>query len=165
VLVLGACVEDPPVASDPTGGSFPSADAVTISGEYYFSNAQGIRASHLRFDTLYTWNDSINSEARGPALTIFNEDGSQRALVTSREGIIDSRFESFIARGSVVLDVPAQMLHLETEELRYDSQTDQISTDTCFLLMREGQAPLRGSRFRSDIEFQSIQAENTGGCG
>ncbi|MSR23326.1 MAG: hypothetical protein EXR92_07280 [Gemmatimonadetes bacterium] len=162
-IVLCACTEDVPLATG-AGEFFPDADAVVIGGEHFFSNAQGILASQLRFDTLYSWNDSIQSQLRGVVLITFNADGSERARVTALRGTIDSRYESFTALGNVILDVPGEGMHMETEELRYDSQADQIASDTCFVLTRAGGAPLRGSIFRSDLGFQNVQAQDLGGC-
>ncbi len=164
-LGVGACREEPPVASIPSGESFRQADAVMIGGEHYFTNGEGIRTSVLRFDTLYSWNDSINSQLRGVVLSIFNDDGSERAEVTARNGTVDARFDNFIAQGDVVLEVPGQGIRLETEELSYHSASDQIESDACFVMNREGSTPLRGNFFRSDLGFQNITAENSGGCG
>jgi LPS export ABC transporter protein LptC len=162
--MLVACGDGPPLTSTVPGDSFPDADAVMMGGQHTFTNPDGIRSSVLRFDTLYSWNDSVDSEIRGVDLTVFNLDGSERARVTALGGTVDPLFQGFTAHGNVVVIIPSEGRRVETEELQFDPEGEQIRSETCFVMTAPGAAPVRGSSFVSDLEFRNFHVENTGGC-
>ncbi|MEX1259141.1 MAG: LPS export ABC transporter periplasmic protein LptC [Gemmatimonadota bacterium] len=166
LLLLGglvaACDEGASVATIVEGSRFLEADGITIRGEHVFLNAEGIRESHLLFDTMYHWRDSVDYHLVGVNLIANNEDGTERVRVTSRYGRMDPRGERFVARGNVVLFVPAEGRQLETEELYYDPNLGRIWSDSAFVMTLPGRTPIRGSSFTSDLEFGSFRAVGPG---
>jgi LPS export ABC transporter protein LptC len=163
-VLLAACREGAPVAILTQEIAFLDADAVTIGGEHIFLNETGLRASHLVFDTMFQWRDSADYHLRGVDLTVYNEDdGTERVLVTATEGTMDERGERLVARGNVVLIVPAEGRRLESGELHYDPELERIWSDSAFVMTLPGRAPFRGSAFESDLEFQNFRAIGPGG--
>ncbi len=142
--------------------AFRDADGVTIRGEHVFLNAEGVRASRLVFDTMYQWRDSTDHHLRGVDLRVFQENGFERAHVTSARGRMDPRGERLVAEGDVVLVIPADDRRLETGELHYDPDNERIWSDSSFVMTFQGRV-IRGSSFISDIEFRNFQAIGPGG--
>ena len=162
--VLAACEVDAPVATAADADRFLGADAIVMSGVTTISNADGIRTARLQFDTAYQWSDSTHQALRGVNLIVFNEDGSERATVTSLRGTFEPLAERLTARGEVVLVVPFQDRRLETEELHYDPELNQLWSDSAFVMNEEGRER-EGSSFRSDLEFRDFIVQGSGGTG
>lgn len=161
LLTAVGCQEESPVPTVADEVRLLEADQVTIGGRHYFTQ-EGIRAATLHFDTVYQWRDSVNWHMREPNLTVYNDDGSERARVTSRRGVINPRADQMIAREQVVLVVPGQDRRVETEELHYDPEGGRIWGDSAFVMYHEGRI-LRGSSFTSDLEFRNFRVLGPGG--
>jgi LPS export ABC transporter protein LptC len=160
--IAAACDDGAPVATIVEDNRYLEADGITIGGEHVFLNAEGVRESYLLFDTMYHWRDSVDYHLVGVNLIVNNEDGTERVRVNSNEGRMDPRGERFMARGDVVLYVPAEGRQLETEELHYDPNQERIWSDSAFVMTMPGRAPLRGSAFTSDLNFQNFAVTGPG---
>lgn len=161
LLAFVGCEGEPPVATVSDEVRMLGSDMIIVNGRHHFTR-EGIRAATLRFDTAYQWNDSVNVHLAGPVLTVFNEDGSERATVTSDRGVMDRRAEGMIARQNVVLIVPGQERRVETEELHYDPEGGRLWSDSSFTMVHEGRT-LRGSAFTSDLEFRNFRVVGSEG--
>lgn len=162
--IAGACQEEAPVESFAEAQTLLGADAVIMDGVHTMTNAQGIRTARLQFDTMYQWSDSTHRAVRGVNLVVFNEDGSERGQVTSIRGTFDPGDESLTANGNVVLVVPGEDRRLETEELHYDPEAQQLWSDSAFILY-EGARTREGCSFTTDLEFQNFSVRGTAGAG
>jgi len=160
-LVLYGCQDPAPTTTATDNLRFLEADAVVIDGQHFFTQ-EGVRAATLLFDTAYQWRDSVDMHLARLTLTVYNEDGSERARVNSDRGTLDRRGDRMTARENVVLVVPAQLRRLETEELHYDPEGNRIWSDSAFTMTHEGRA-LRGSAFTSDLEFRNFRVLGPGG--
>ena len=162
---LAACENEAPVESLQEAETFLGADMVTTGGVHTITNAEGIRSAYLQFDTMYQWNDSTRQALRGVDLTVYNPDGSARGQVTALRGQFDPRGESLTAQGSVVLVIPGDSRRLETEELHYDPELQQLWSDSAFVLY-EGAQTREGCSFRTDLTFQNLRVTGLvgGGC-
>ncbi len=165
-LGAAACQNQAPVESLAEAERFLGADMVTTGGLHTITNAEGIRSAYLQFDTMFQWNDSTRQALRGVDLTVYNPDGSERGRVTALRGTFDPRGESLTAQGGVVLVVPLDGRRLETEELHYDPELQQLWSDSAFV-MYEGTQTREGCSFRTDLSFQtfSVAGMAGGGCG
>ena len=163
-VVLGGCEGVAPVATLPESDIFLGADGIIMGGTTTITNDQGIRTARLQFDTAFQWSDSTHQSLRGVDLTVFDDDGSERAHVTSLRGTYEPREESLIANGSVILLVPFQDRRLETEELHYDPQQGELWSDSAFT-MTEGRRRYEGTSFTSDLEFRNFQVFGSAGTG
>ncbi len=159
---LLACEDQAPVVTASDQFEHLDADAIVMGGEHTFTNEEGLRSAYLAFDTAFQWRDSVNTALRGVDLTVFNENGSERARVTSSRGTLDPRGERMTAQGDVVLVVPQENRRLESGELNYDPQAGRIWSDSSFQMIHDGQT-LRGESFTSDLEFRNFQARGSGG--
>lgn len=117
----------------------------------------GVRAAVLEGDTAYLreadgWLDLV-----GVRLQFFGENGAESGLLTSDTGEYNLREGSFVARGNAVLVTygqNGQQRVLQTEELHYDVPGDQLWSEVPFVL-EEGGRTTRGTKFRSDSQFQT----------
>ena len=84
----------------------------------------------------------------------YTATGQQNAILTSVEGTYNIRRGQMEARQSVVV-VTTDGKRLETEQLRYDQSTNQISSDSSFVLT-EPTRTLRGVGFTSDPDLTNL---------
>lgn len=156
------CGEPTDVATVPAEYLEWDADAVVFGMIHRFTQEGRLQAV-VHGDTAIQWRDSTVVAMRGVDLTVFTEEGEERAHVVSRRGTLDTRTERMAAYGSVVMTVPGEGRRLESEELHYDPRGDRIWSDSAFVMFMPGRAPMRGSSFTSDLEFRNFQARGPGG--
>ncbi len=156
LLVMVACEEERDIATISSDVVALDADFIVFGGEQYITQG-GRTEAHVRYDTAFQWVDSTAVALRQLRLTVFFEDGSERAHVTSNSGTLDQRTDQMVARGNVVMVVPGDGITLRTEELHYDPQAGQIWSDTAWTMQRPGRM-LSGTSFTSDLEFRNFQA-------
>jgi LPS export ABC transporter protein LptC len=161
LLLAASCQDEPAVPTIADDLQLMGADQVMEGGRHYFTQ-EGIRSAVLNFDTAFQWRDSVNLHLRGLDLTVFNEDGSERARVTSERGTVDRRADRMVARRNVILIVPGQDRRVETEELHYDPEGGRIWSDSAFVMIHQGRTH-RGSAFTSDLEFRNFTIMGPGG--
>src|SRR5690606_18580239 len=113
---------------------------------------RGVRSAILEADTAVQQENGRRWDLRGVQIQFFTETGAESGTLTSRTGEYTPDDGSFVARDSVVLITtgPSGRRQLETEELFYDVATEEIWSDSSFVLY-EGGSPTRGSSFRSDV--------------
>lgn len=126
----------------------------------------GIREARVESDTAYFFRDSSAVHLRGLTMTLFDQTGNTRATVTAERGRLDSRSNSMVARGDVVLTIPGQGREIRSEQLHYSSGQDRIWSDSSTVMRQDGEVQC-GTSFRSDLEFQNVYVESmrTSGCG
>lgn len=162
VSALGACDDvQPTLVADQTLVGI-DADAVLFDMEDYLTN-EGVRSGVIRADTAHVYNDSSEIQMWGVEMTLFNEDGGERAHVTSEEGTLHSVTEEMTARGNVVLVMNQGAQRVESPELHYDPSGDRIWSDSNSVFTREDGRVTRGTCFRSDLSFTSYSVCNIRG--
>lgn len=158
ILGIGACSEDgdtPVVAEDLVE---IEADNV-VYGMTQVLTREGVREAVLEADTAYFYQDSSAVHLRGVEMTLFQEDGQERARVIADRGRLDSGSQGMVGRGNVVLTITGEERRIETDELHYSSAGDRIWSDTYTIMEEDGEVTC-GSSFRSDLEFQNVYIEN-----
>lgn len=151
-LLLAACGgddQDPREVLSPD--ELPPGD-VTF-GVTHVMTTNGVRSAVLEADTAVQMENGARWDLRGVEIEFYTDSGAESGVLTSRRGEYTPEDGSFIARDSVVLVTRSEQgsRHLETEELYYDVQTEQIWSDSSFVL-DEGGSISRGSSFRSDVD-------------
>lgn len=113
---------------------------------------EGVRSAVVEADTAVQQRDGRRWDLRGVEIQFFTESGAQSGTLTSRTGEYQPDDGSFIARQDVVLVTQSEggTRRLETEELHYDVRTEQIWSDSAWVLDEGGQVS-RGTSFRSDV--------------
>jgi LPS export ABC transporter protein LptC len=150
-----ACTTDNEVPTVPEAYLEFDADGV-VFGMVHRITQDGRTQGLVHADTAIQWRDSSAVHLRGVDLTVMEEDGTERAHVTARTGVLDTRTNRMTAHGNVVMIIPAEARRIESEELNYDPQGDRIWSDSAFVYTHRGQIT-RGRAFRSDIEFVNFE--------
>ena len=160
-VCIGGCEDvQPTLVADETLVGI-DADAVLFDMEDYLSS-EGVRSGVVRADTAHVYNDSSEIRMWGVEMTLFHEDGSERAHVTSEQGTLDSVTEEMTARGNVVLVMNQGAQRVESPELHYDPAGDRIWSDSNSVFTRDGRVT-RGTCFRSDLSFTTYSVCNIRG--
>jgi LPS export ABC transporter protein LptC len=159
---IAACARSEPtlVADESLFGI--EADAVVFDMEDYLTD-DGIRSGVILADTAYVFDDSSEVRMWGVEMTLYHEDGAERAHVTSERGTLDRQTEEMTAYGNVVLVVDQGAQRVESPELHYDPNGDRIWSDSNSVFTRDGRVT-RGTCFRSDLSFRSYTVCNIRGA-
>ncbi len=161
-LALGACQQ-------PTNTPVASKDLqdlksdIVIYGMTSYLTDRGIRQGQIKADTAYVYQDSSFVKMRGMHVVFYGKDGQERATVAADSGSLHQRSQRMEARGNVVLIVAADHRKVQSAELNYDPDRDQIWSDSA-TVMTLGSQVTRGTSFRSDLEFKNVQVQNPRGA-
>ena len=153
-LVVVACSskKEPPVATHSPLAD--SADQVMYGASFVLTD-KGLSRAQMQGDTLYFFEDNSRIESENPHITFFTATGAKDAVLTARHGTSNTRTNNMVARGNVVV-VSEDGRHLTTQELIYNQQRNEISSDSAFVLT-EPDRRLEGIGFRSDPNMKNIQ--------
>jgi LPS export ABC transporter protein LptC len=153
VVALVACTskKQPPVANHSPLAD--SADQVMYNSRFVLADL-GINRAQMHSDTAYFFDDNTRMEFENPVVTFFTATGAKDATLTSRHGTYNNRTSNMIARKNVVV-VSEDGRRLTTEELIYNQQRNEISSDSAFLLT-EPNRQVSGIGFRSDPNMKNI---------
>jgi LPS export ABC transporter protein LptC len=154
VLLVVACSskKEPPVATHSPLAD--SADQVMYGASFVLTD-KGLSRAQMQGDTLYFFEDNSRIESENPHITFFTATGAKDAVLTARHGTSNTRTNNMVARGNVVV-VSEDGRHLTTQELIYNQQKNEISSDSAFVLT-EPDRRLEGIGFRSDPNMKNIQ--------
>lgn len=131
-----------------------SADQVVFGANSYVTDS-GLLRARLLADTAYMFDNSTRMEVRGVRVTFYTNTGAQSAVLTAEEGTSNTARSQVEARKNVVV-VSTDGKRLTTEQLRYNQMTDQISSDSAFVLTEKGRR-LEGIGFVSDPALNNIR--------
>lgn len=132
------------------------ADGVMYGMEDYITS-NGIRSAVIRADTTYQFNDSSVVHMWGVDMTLYHDDGRERAHVTALRGRLHDRTQEMTAMGDVVLtilDAEGDQRVL-SPELTYNPNREEIFSDSASVWIRGGRST-SGTCFRSDLSFENI---------
>jgi LPS export ABC transporter protein LptC len=135
-----------------------SADQVMFGAHFNLTD-KGLSRAELMSDTAYFFDDNTRIELRKVETTFYTTTGARDAYLTSKRGTYNNRSGLMIARGDVVV-ITEEGRRMTTQELRYDQQSNEISTDSAFVLTEPGRR-LEGIGFRSDPNMQNVQIFKT----
>jgi LPS export ABC transporter protein LptC len=153
-LALGACDEEkirPPL----TATAADSADQVLEGMEHFITN-DGVRRTRVIADTAYLYEATQLARLKQVKVTFYDGAGTETSTVVGDSGLYQTRDGSMSAWGHVVATTPDGRV-LKSEELKYDSRSQKISSNLPFVYDRQGQH-LTGDAFTSDPDFKNIIA-------
>ena len=132
-----------------------------IFGNTHYLTRQGIREALIVADTAYFFNDSTVVLLRGNVtLTTYHEElGTEKAVVKSDRGRLDTGDNSMVAQGNAVLLIADGERRIESSELNYSPEHDRIWSDLA-TVMYEGQSIVEGSGFDADLNFDQVRVRN-----
>ena len=157
-LLLVGCgsQEDTPVVSpdllemDAEGVMYGMRSMITV---------EGVREGMVSADTAYFYEDSANVELRQLSLTVYTDEGLERALVTAEMGWLNLDTNEMVARGNAVLTVRTDNRIIESAELHYDPNADRIWSDSATVQRFDGVVS-EGSSFESNLDFTNVLIRN-----
>jgi LPS export ABC transporter protein LptC len=156
LAILGAVgcssKKQPPVAAHSPLAD--SADQVMYGARFNLTD-KGLQRAQLQADTAYFFEDNTRIELENVHTTFFTAAGAKNAVLTSDRGRYNSRTNNMVARKNVVV-VTEDGRRLTTPELNYNQQTNEISSDSAFV-MTEPNRRLEGIGFRSDPDMKNIR--------
>jgi LPS export ABC transporter protein LptC len=144
--------KQPPVAAHSPLAD--SADQVMYGARFNLTD-KGLQRAHLEADTAYFFEDNTRIELEKVHTTFFTATGAKNAVLTSERGRFNSRTNNMVARKNVVV-VSEDGRRLTTPELNYNQQTNEISSDSAFV-MTEPNRRVEGIGFRSDPDMKNIR--------
>lgn len=153
-LTLGACDKGKktPVAINSVMAD--SADQVLFKARSLLTD-RGLLRAELLADTGFFFDENTRIELVVVQVTFFTQQGAKSSVLTSKEGTYNTRHSRMEARGNVVV-VSVDGRRLVSEQLRYDQQRNEISSDSAFVLTEPGRV-LRGIGFVSDPDMTNIR--------
>ena len=115
----------------------------------------------MEADTAFVFQDSTVVLLRGNVrLTAYNEElGTEKALVTSDRGRLNTSTNELFAESNAVLLIRADGRRIESYELRYVPDDDRIRSDSA-TVMYDGDAIVEGTSFTSDLNFERVIIPN-----
>lgn len=159
LAALGACGEEtvrPPL----TATAADSADQMLEGMEHFITN-DGVRRTRVLADTAYLYEATQLARLKRVKVTFYDATGTETSTVVGDSGLYQTRDGSMSAWGHVVATTPDGRI-LKSEELKYDSRKQKISSDLPFVYDRPG-SHLVGDAFHSDPDFKNIVAVRPSG--
>lgn len=153
LLPMAACEEEPATQLADEGVRDISWDAIQYGGENHLT-LNGVNAGLIASDSAFLLADSTLSYMFGVAMSLYNEQGFERARVTGDSARMNTRTEEITVWGNVFFVVPAQDVRIQSQVLNYDPQRDEIWSDEVTAATINGSSST-GTCFRSDLQFQS----------
>ena len=155
-LLLASCTDSSPrMVVDPDLEAI-EADYI-IFGLTSYLTRQGIREAVVYADTALYFQDSTVVLLRGSVkLTAYHEElGTEKAVVTSDRGRLDSGTNELFAEGNAVLLIQADGRRIESYELNYMPDDNEIRSDSA-TVMYDGDTIIEGTSFTSDLNFERV---------
>lgn len=155
-LVLAACDakgKAPPVAAQPALAD--SADQLMFGVRFTLANA-GIRRADVRADTAYMYDENTRTDMRHVNAVFYALTGARDGTLTSKKGTYDVRLGSMEARGNVII-ISERGAKLESQQVRYEPNKNEVSSDSAFVLTRADGSKLTGVGFVSDPNLKNIR--------
>lgn len=158
-LLMSACSKDKVKPGISESALADSADQTMYGADFNMTD-RGIIKAQLKSDTAYFFDDNTRIELRPVHMDFFTVTGTKDAVLTSRRGTYRSRDGDMTARGDVVVVNEAAGRRLTTQQLTYDQSSNEISSDSAFVLT-EPNRRLEGVGFRSDPDMHNVRILRT----
>ena len=126
----------------------PDSAEQVISGGRVVLTASGVQGGLLLADTIRVYEDGTRLELSQVNVTFYTSQGDKDGVLTSRTGTYNARLSRLEARGNVIV-ITEDGRRLDTEQLVFDQQRNQIFSDSAFVLNRPPQQ-ISGIGFESD---------------
>ncbi len=155
VIALVGCERaKPPKTADGAGGVDPNADQI-VFGSRTLVTEGGLRRAEVFSDTALFYDDNTRMDMRIVRTIFYSSAGAKDAVLTSRTGRYLTRDNVLEAKGNVVI-ITADGRRLVTEQIKFDSRVNQISSDSAFVLTEEGREA-SGVGFVSDPDMNNLR--------
>jgi LPS export ABC transporter protein LptC len=161
VTAAGACTHDK-LAAAGAGAKKTIADSADqiIFGHKSIITDRGLMRAEVHSDTSFFLNDNTLVDMRVVQSYFYSSTGARNAVLTSRYGQYNTRSSMLTAHGDVVVKSLDGRV-LTTPFLRFDQRTNQISSDSAFVLTQVGGQEVRGIGFVSDPDMNNVHIIHT----
>lgn len=154
LLVIACDKATPPKTGAAARGIDPLADQVVFGSRTLVTDG-GLRRAEVLSDTSLFYDDNTRMDMRVVRMVFFSSSGAKDAVMTSRTARYLTRDNVLEARGNVVINT-IDGRRLVTEQAKYDSRVNQISSDSAFVLTEEGREA-SGIGFVSDPDMNNLR--------
>jgi LPS export ABC transporter protein LptC len=137
------------------------ADQVMFKIRHHMTNG-GVRRALLQADTAYLHEASATVDLRRVHLTLYDEHGQERAVLTSLEGRMNTRTEAMTATGEAVLVTDGGSRRIESDELHFDPEQDRIWSERPTTMYENGNV-VHGVGFTSDGQMRNVRVQRPTG--
>jgi LPS export ABC transporter protein LptC len=131
-----------------------------LYGVKSYLRTNGIRSGVVFADSAYQFPDSSQTRLYAMEMTLYHDDGRDRARIEADSAVLHQRTEELTAWGHVVAQVLDQGMTIESSELQYDPSASQIWSDSATTITQDDGSTTRGTSFRSDLMFQNWELQN-----
>jgi len=159
--LLGACSEEP--TGTTTEATFALRDYLISNGFEFTSTVDGVRNADVVADSAWSWQDSTVTYLFGVQMDFFDSLGVASARLTSQQARLDAETQDMVATGNATLRVLELNYLIQSPELYYSPESDQIRSDTVTRAQLDGKL-LTGTRFVSDLQFRNIEIDSPVGA-
>jgi LPS export ABC transporter protein LptC len=156
---LGACEEETAMSTVDENLRRVQAEGILYGVKSYL-RTNGIRSGVVFADSAYQFPDSSQTRLYAMEMTLYHEDGRDRARIEADSAVLHQRTEELTAWGHVVAQVLDQGMTIESSELQYDPSASQIWSDSATTITQDDGSTTRGTSFRSDLMFQNWELQN-----
>jgi LPS export ABC transporter protein LptC len=94
-------------------------------------------------------------------IDFYDQEGNHNSVLTAKEGLVYNQTNNMIAIGNVIV-VSDSGIVLETEELKWNNQTQKIISDVPVIFTTETEK-LNGDSFVSDPDLKNYEIKNARG--
>jgi LPS export ABC transporter protein LptC len=155
VALAAACRDaQPPKTGATATGVDPMADQVVFGSRTLVTDG-GLRRAEVFSDTALFYDDNTRMDMRIVRAIFYSSAGAKDAVLMARTGRYLTRDNVLEARGNVVINT-IDGRRLVTEQIKYDSRVNQISSDSAFVLTEEGREA-SGVGFVSDPDMNNLR--------
>lgn len=138
-----------------TGGLLDTADQVAFGFRTLVTDG-GLLRAEVFADTALFQNQNTRIVLLRVTGDFFGATGAKAATATARRGAFDTRSSSLEAMGNVVItSVDGRVLR--TPYIRFDQSTNQVFSDSAFVLTEPGEREMRGIGFRTDPSLSAVE--------
>ena len=138
-----------------SGGLLDTADQVAFGFRTLVTDG-GLLRAEIFADTALFQNQNTKIVLLRVTGDFFGATGAKAATATSRRGTFDTRTSTLEAFGDVVItSVDGRVLR--TPYIRYDRSSNQVYSDSSFVLTEPGEREMRGIGFRTDPSLNAIE--------
>ncbi|MBM3899489.1 MAG: LPS export ABC transporter periplasmic protein LptC [Gemmatimonadetes bacterium] len=138
-----------------SGGLLDTADQVAFGFRTLVTDG-GLLRAEIFADTALFQNQNTKIVLLRVTGDFFGATGAKAATATSQRGTFDTRTSTLEAFGDVVItSVDGRVLR--TPYIRYDRSSNQVYSDSSFVLTEPGEREMRGIGFRTDPSLSAIE--------
>jgi len=118
--------------------------------------SMGVNRGSLTADSAFFFEEGTRMELFGLSTTFFDAVGASSGELTSERGTYSTRYGQMVARENVIV-TNSDGRRLTTPELMYQEATDQITSDSSFVVTSPDGGRLQGIGFTSDPNLEVVR--------